>query len=1055
MVRPPVIFAETEKEARKLMDELFVSAYSEGKITAVDTEFVPISHEPVLMSFSWGRGIRRVVRAELVKDFFGDWLTDKQTKLAWQNYKEDCETMEALGISGAELARSFYIDVMVAGVLRDETLVKHGLKAQMHHFLKWYRREYGQLFCYVPPGMKKPIVMDPRQVMDNLPPDALLGAVAKWKSGKGAIHETCERTRKEWIQLMLDYAGDDAEGTQILAIEHRQFLRKIDYWNGYVTIDLPFTLTLMECEEHGVFLDQPNLRKILRKQEIRIMRAEHCFREAAGNPTLNLRSGPQMSKLLFDEWGWPEHPSVTTPGGGRSMDREVLLWWLKEHKLGMSEVKLAFNNASTMKGTFLTGLLEGVSEDGRLRSDINQIGAKKCMPAGELVLTSRGYLPVEGVRVGDLVIGHSGLQRRVVQTVDNGVHPIVRVTLADGLMLRTVLNHEYRVRLKDRWGWKEARHLKVEDEVQTHSRSERWKTIAWCDDFEVSSWGRVRNRRTGRVLQVQVKDKYGHLKISLHRNGAQERGVDRRDFAVHRLVQEAFGSGPVRPEVRHRDGIAWNNTAVNLVWGTRAENAADTRKHGTAALNLSVKLTQEDVDFIRSTLHVRGGRGRRSSDAALAEMFGVTRSNISAVRLGRSWNVDPGGVPRTEFYSSRVKSVVLDGCEQTFGLVVEEDHSHVTGGIVTHNTGRVSSRKMEILVEKHKELKSGEIRTTIHKKKVGANLQNIPARKEKDPDGIRSAFRAPRIGETTAWGRPAEEEHSLLVSDYSGFELVMVIHWVSKLTKTSAMLNVMEKYKTPSAVHVYSTINLFADTVHRCSPACIDKKTNEYKKCHKPGLVQKLGELTMDDWKMVKPLFPDQYSYGKNSNFGLVYLGSPWTLAYNTGRDANDPDQLQECKDLYDAWYELYPEITIYQNHMIDHGYEHGWVPTLSGRRGNVRHYLDGLDANGRYIEDEKKRENMIKHGERVCTNTPSQGSAADIVKVAMNLLRKSKLLRDLRAALLFPVHDEVLMEAPRRNAEQALAEQIRIMKLPFVNELGVPLEVEGAFGPSWTEAKP
>ncbi len=676
MSRPPVIFAETPKQARKLMDELYKEAYLEGKITAADTEFVPLSHEPVLMSYSWGRGIRRVVRAELVKEFYGDWLTDDQTKLAWQNYKEDAETCEMLGIPQAELQRSFYIDVMVTGVLRDETLVKHGLKVQMLHFLKWFRREYNQLFAYVPPGMKKALVLNPRQVLDDLPPEALLGAVTKWGSSKGG-HTTGPRTAEEWFQLMLDYAGDDAEGTQRLAVDHRSYLKKTDYWKQYVKVDRPFTLTLMQCEDSGAMLDQPTLRKILRKQEIRILRAEHCFRTAAGNLKLNLRSGPQMKKLLFDEWGWPEHPTVKTDSGGMSMDKEVRSWWRQEHKLELAEVLDTHANASTMKGTFLQGLLNGVSDDGRLRSDLNQIGAK--------------------------------------------------------------------------------------------------------------------------------------------------------------------------------------------------------------------------------------------------------------------------------------------------------------------TSGRISSRKFDVQFEETYTLKSGEVKVRVKKKKAGANLQNIPARKEKDPDGIRGAFRAPRIGETTAWGDKATEPHKLLVADYSGFHLVLVANFVAELTKQSAMVDVMRKYGTPSAIHVYTTIQMFKHVKpHVCDAStCKDKKTGDWKKVkvggkpvdiHGPGKSYALKEFTMDDWELVKPLFPDQYTYSKNTNFALIFLGTPWTLAYNTGRDANDPEQLEECKRHYDDWYELYPEIPIYQRHMVDHGYEHGWVPTIGGRRGHVEKMLQGCDRSGKYIQDEDARKKMIKHGERVCTNTPAQG---------------------------------------------------------------------------------
>ena len=228
----------------------------------------------------------------------------------------------------------------------------------------------------------------------------------------------------------------------------------------------------------------------------------------------------------------------------------------------------------------------------------------------------------------------------------------------------------------------------------------------------------------------------------------------------------------------------------------------------------------------------------------------------------------------------------------------------------------------------------------------------------------------------TAWQEKAKEDHKLLVADYSGFHLVLVANFVAQLTKQSAMVDVMRKYGTPSAVHVYTTIQMFKHTKpHRCDVStCFDAKKGAWKKCHGEGKSFSLKEFTMDDWQLVKPIFPDQYTYSKNTNFALIFLGSPWTLAYNTGRDPSDEEQLDECKRHYDDWYELYPEIPIYQNHMIDHGYEHGWVPTIGGRRGHVKKMLEGCDRTGKYIHDDEKRKQMIKHGERVCTNTPAQG---------------------------------------------------------------------------------
>ena len=743
MSRPPTIFAETPKQARRMMSELYSEAYLNGKIVGIDSEFVPITNEPVLVSFSWGRGIRRVVRAELFKEVFGEWVIDPQTKLAYQNYKADVETFEMLGISASDLVKSFYIDTMVAGVLRDETLLHHGLKAQMRHWLDWFRREYGQLFCYVPPGMKKPIILDPRQVMDDLPPNALLGAVKKWGSSKGG-HKTGPRSREEWIQTILDYAGDDAEGTAILAKDHRSYLRKTNYWDTYCRVDRLFTTTLMRCEDAGVMLNIPRLHEILRKQEIRIMRAEHCFRTASGNPKLNLRSGPQMRALLIDEWDWPVNPEmVGDKSGEASLDKEAMTWWAREHNLEMAEVKLAFNNANTMRGTFLKGLIEGVGDDGRLRSDLNQIGAKRM--------------------------------------------------------------------------------------------------------------------------------------------------------------------------------------------------------------------------------------------------------------------------------------------------------------------GRISSRKIEVMVEETRTLKNGTTKTSIKKKKVGANLQNIPARKEKDPDGIRRAFRAPLHGEVAWDGKPADGDHTLVVCDYSGFHWVLVIHWISLRTGSSKMLDVMTQRGSPSAVHAYTAINMFENTIHRCDSTCA-----ALGKPHRQNKSIRLGDLPMDDWKLAKKIFPDQYTYAKNTTFGLIFLGSPWTLARNTGRDPRNPDHLREAEAHYEKWHSTYPEIkTEYQQPMIDHGYEHGWVPTIAGRRIHVDSLLRGEDSSGRFIKDEKKRKNSVQHGESICTNGPAQGSESDIVKEAMNLLSQSEFLHDRRAAPLFPVHDEVLVEAPLIHGQEVLDEQIRLMKLPYRNKMKFELSVEGAFGIDWATAKP
>lgn len=1027
-VRPPVIFADTPKQARRLMDELYKDAYLEGKVTAVDTEFVPMSHEPVLMSYSWGRGIRRVVRAELVKEFFGDWLVDDQTKLAYQNYKEDVETLEALGLSAKELVRSFYIDVMVAGVLVDETLLLHGLKAQQFHFLKWFRREYGQLFTYVPPGKKKALVLNPRQVMDDLPADALVGAVLKWGGSKGE-HKTGPRTREEWIQLMLDYAGDDAEGTQRLAVGHRTELKRTGYWKTYCDVDRPFTLTLMQCEDSGALIDQPTLRKILRKQEIRIMRAEHCFRTAAGNPKLNLRSGPQMKKLLLEEWGWPEHPENRSEKTGEaSMNKEVLTWWLQKHKLELAEVKLAFNNASTMKGTFLTGILNGLSSDGRLRSDLNQIGGKT---SGRI--SSRKF---------DVLI-------EVNRTLKSGE---VRTSIQKKKAGANVQNIP-------------ARKEKDPDGIRGAFRAPR--------KGEITARGDVATEDHKLLVCVVPETRILKADMTWVAAGDLMPGDKLVGFDEDLAVKTKLNSHGRPYKVRTGQGAKLRESLVQNVRLLKKDCFRVVTDRGT--------VTSSDE-------HMWVAKKRSSRYSNLREWIRTDEleSGDEITFLCAPWDVDTS-------YSGGYLAGIFDG----------EGWVHRGSVCFGQNKGPTLDMVKTLLMHcgfDYVERSQNKKRPKMRQLELRGSRAAMRFLGSIRPKRLLATYMTDRWQGTSTWGNGMSVARVLKVErvhdaagghsrdvvaiktstktfiaegmlshncDYSGFHLVLVANFVAKLpTKPqSAMVDVMKKYGTPSAVHVYTTIQMFKHAKpHKCdssSPSCkvVDKKTGKvtdvWKKFHSENTKYDLKEFTMSDWEMVKPIFPDQYTYAKNTNFALIFLGSPWTLAYNTGRDPSDDAVIEECKRHYDDWYELYPEIAVYQKFMIDHGYEHGWVPKIGGGRGHVRKMLEGCDRSGKYIQDEEKRKNMIKHGERVCTNTPAQGSEAAIVKMALNLIATDPEMIEHRAMPLFPVHDEVVSESPGSTSEPALERQVFLMKEPYKDELEVPLAVEGAIGDNWISAKP
>ena len=118
---------------------------------------------------------------------------------------------------------------------------------------------------------------------------------------------------------------------------------------------------------------------------------------------------------------------------------------------------------------------------------------------------------------------------------------------------------------------------------------------------------------------------------------------------------------------------------------------------------------------------------------------------------------------------------------------------------------------------------------------------------------------------------------------------------------------------------------------------------------------------------------------------------------------------------------------------------EQGYVETLFGRR--------------RYIpEIHDKNFNLRAFAERTAQNTPLQGSAADLIKRAMIAIHAALPAAGLRARLLLQVHDELVVEAPAEEAEQAAALVREHME--GAAELSVPLVVEVGIGPNWVDAK-
>ncbi|WP_022660690.1 DNA polymerase I [Paucidesulfovibrio longus] len=170
----------------------------------------------------------------------------------------------------------------------------------------------------------------------------------------------------------------------------------------------------------------------------------------------------------------------------------------------------------------------------------------------------------------------------------------------------------------------------------------------------------------------------------------------------------------------------------------------------------------------------------------------------------------------------------------------------------------------------------------------------------------------------------------------------------------------------------------------------------------------------------------------KTINFGLIYGMGPQRLARELKVTLND------AKGFIERYFERLSTLKAFYDTIVEDAAAHGFVTTLAGRR----RLLPGLHSRNQQVESQAKRQ---------AVNTVIQGSAADVIKLAMLAASRDQALQDLDAVLLLQVHDELLLEAPEAAAGKAGERLAEVMQ--NVVELRVPLKVDMGIGLNWAEA--
>ena len=234
---------------------------------------------------------------------------------------------------------------------------------------------------------------------------------------------------------------------------------------------------------------------------------------------------------------------------------------------------------------------------------------------------------------------------------------------------------------------------------------------------------------------------------------------------------------------------------------------------------------------------------------------------------------------------------------------------------------------------------------------------------------------------------PSDDQHLLLSADYSQVELRLMAH----LSGDPALI---EAFRHGEDIHAATAAHIFGVP---------------------------LSEVT-----------PEQRRKAKTANFGIIYGISAFGLSQRLGIPRT------ESKEIIDGYFASYKGVKAYMDRVVEQAREKGYVSTIFGRK--------------RFLNDIRSG-NAVARGlaERNAINAPIQGSAADIMKLAMIEVHRQLKSRGLRSKVILQVHDELVIDLYKPEQEEVIAIVVRAME--GAATLAVPLTVDYGIGTNWIEA--
>jgi DNA polymerase I-like protein with 3'-5' exonuclease and polymerase domains/5'-3' exonuclease len=832
----------------------------------------------------------------------------------------------------------------------------------------------------------------------------------------------------------------------------------------YEDVERPLIGVLAEMERHGIRVDQARLGEFSRELEVHLDRTTKEIFGLAGEE-FNIGSPKQLAYILFEKLKLPVVKRTKT---GYSTDADVLEQLALGHELPARIIE--HRTLAKLKSTYADSLPTLVNPvTGRIHTSFNQLvaatGRLSCLPAGSLVNTQQGLVGIEQVRPGDLVRTARGT-RRVIAQQRTGVKAVVALHLSNGMILRCSPEH----RLRSEGRWREAASIEVGDPLYVSFRPGLFGAQV---DLQVTSTAAYQTSKSPRLPTTwspRLAELVGYAMADGHMarsnyNGKPAKlvlafGWNERQLVEHfaDAIRSLFGKEPTY-RITHscpvlevsgvdvcgffeqlgaggRSGVI--QVPPSLFAAPERVVAGFLRGYfegdGTARRTVSVRSVSRDmlegVHHLlslfgipssiadgasdprgyapRHTLFVLGDRSKRTfrdrigfvSERKTADLTAtIDRQSVKSV--GELLTLpDP-----TELL--RVRRPLLAAFRGPDGRVPQAFHVFLHKFVA--GVGTCTLPRAEQIVEAL--AASGAAAPTFLEEAVSGQYFEVRVRRivrepkvpmydiavdgeEYIADGIvvhnSSAPNLQNIPVRTELGRRIraafvpEAGWRFVAADYSQIELRILAH-------VSGEESLIEAFRRGEDIHARTASEVFG--------VPIDAVTSE------------------------------QRDIAKTTNFSVIYGVTAFGLS--RGLDIST----KQAQEFLDRFFARHPKVKAYLSRTVAEGRERGFVATLLGRR----RYLPELRSGN---------PNLRGFGERMATNAPIQGTAADLVKIAMVRMAHELRAHRLETRMLLQVHDELLFEVPAAEVERLQALATQVMEAAIT--LDVPLKVDVKAGDDW-----